>query len=67
MVDAEGKLYSVEARGKLEEMIPELLKKSDSPRRCRGSAANDARPKVIRLELERIALRRRRIRPGERA
>ena len=28
MVDAEGKLYSVEARGKLEEMIPELLKKN---------------------------------------
>ena len=28
MVDADGKLYSVEARGKLEEMIPELLKKS---------------------------------------
>lgn len=27
IVDAEGKLYSVEARGKLEEMIPDLLKK----------------------------------------
>jgi thiol-disulfide isomerase/thioredoxin/vacuolar-type H+-ATPase subunit D/Vma8 len=27
VVDTEGKLYSVEARGKLEEMIPELLKK----------------------------------------
>jgi thiol-disulfide isomerase/thioredoxin len=27
MVDTEGKLYSVEARGKLEEMIPELLAK----------------------------------------
>ena len=32
VVDTEGKLYSVEARGKLEEMIPELLKKpSGSP------------------------------------
>jgi len=28
MVDAEGKLFSVEARGKLEEMIPDLLKKN---------------------------------------
>ena len=28
MVDAQGKLYSVEARGKLEDMIPVLLKKS---------------------------------------
>ena len=27
LVDAEGKLYSVEARGKLEEMLPKLLKK----------------------------------------
>jgi thiol-disulfide isomerase/thioredoxin len=27
VVDTEGKLYSVEARGKLEEMIPDLLKK----------------------------------------
>jgi thiol-disulfide isomerase/thioredoxin len=27
VVDTQGKLYSVEARGKLEEMIPELLKK----------------------------------------
>jgi thiol-disulfide isomerase/thioredoxin len=27
IVDAEGKLYSVEARGNLEEMIPDLLKK----------------------------------------
>jgi thiol-disulfide isomerase/thioredoxin len=31
MVDAEGKLFSVEARGKLEEMIPELLKKKNAP------------------------------------
>jgi thiol-disulfide isomerase/thioredoxin len=31
VVDTEGKLYSVEARGKLEEMIPELLKKKSSP------------------------------------
>jgi hypothetical protein len=29
MVDTEGKLYSVESRGKLEEMIPELLKKKN--------------------------------------
>ena len=28
VVDAEGKLFSVEARGKLEEMLPELLKKA---------------------------------------
>jgi thiol-disulfide isomerase/thioredoxin len=28
VIDAEGKLYSVEARGKLEDMIPELLKKA---------------------------------------
>ena len=27
VVDTEGKLYSVKARGKLEKMIPELLKK----------------------------------------
>ena len=31
VVDTEGKLYSVEARGKLEEMIPELLKKKTTP------------------------------------
>ena len=31
IVDTEGKLYSVEARGKLEEMIPELLKKKNAP------------------------------------
>lgn len=30
IVDAEGKLHSVEARGKLEQMIPDLLKKRDS-------------------------------------
>lgn len=30
IVDADGKLYSVEARGKLEEMIPHLLQKSKS-------------------------------------
>jgi thiol-disulfide isomerase/thioredoxin len=29
VVDTEGKLFSVEARGKLEEMIPELLKKKN--------------------------------------
>ncbi len=29
VVDTEGKLYSVEARGKLEEIIPELLKKKN--------------------------------------
>ncbi len=28
IVDAEGKLFSVEARGKLEEMIPQLLEKA---------------------------------------
>ena len=28
VVDADGKLFSVEARGKLEEMIPELLEKA---------------------------------------
>ncbi len=28
VVDTDGKLYSVEARGKLEEIIPELLKKN---------------------------------------
>jgi thiol-disulfide isomerase/thioredoxin len=31
MVDADGKLYSTEARGKLEEMIPDLLKKKNAP------------------------------------
>jgi thiol-disulfide isomerase/thioredoxin len=31
VVDGEGKLYSVDARGKLEEMIPELLKKKNGP------------------------------------
>jgi hypothetical protein len=31
VVDADGKLYSVEARGKLEEMLPALLKKKDAP------------------------------------
>ncbi len=31
IVDTEGKLHSVKARGKLEEMIPELLKKRDTP------------------------------------
>jgi thiol-disulfide isomerase/thioredoxin len=31
IVDTEGKLHSVEARGKLEEMIPELLKKKNAP------------------------------------
>jgi thiol-disulfide isomerase/thioredoxin len=31
IVDAGGKLYSVEARGKLEEMIPELLRKKTPP------------------------------------
>ena len=31
VVDTEGKLYSVEARGKLEELIPELLKKKSAP------------------------------------
>jgi thiol-disulfide isomerase/thioredoxin len=31
IVDTEGKLYSVKARGKLDEMIPELLKKKDVP------------------------------------
>jgi thiol-disulfide isomerase/thioredoxin len=30
-VDTEGKLYSVEARGKLDQMIPELLKKKSAP------------------------------------
>jgi thiol-disulfide isomerase/thioredoxin/vacuolar-type H+-ATPase subunit D/Vma8 len=30
VVDTEGKLYSVEARGKLDEMIPELLKKKNA-------------------------------------
>lgn len=30
IVDAEGKLHSVEARGKLEEMIPELIKQRDA-------------------------------------
>jgi thiol-disulfide isomerase/thioredoxin len=33
VVDAEGKLYSVQARGKLEEMIPELLKNKGQGRR----------------------------------
>ncbi len=31
VVDTEGKLYSVEGRGKLEQMIPELLKKKATP------------------------------------
>jgi thiol-disulfide isomerase/thioredoxin len=31
VVDTEGKLYSVEARGQLEKMIPELLKKKSAP------------------------------------
>jgi len=31
VVDTEGKLHSVEARGKLGEMIPELLKKKNAP------------------------------------
>jgi thiol-disulfide isomerase/thioredoxin len=31
VVDTEGKLHSVDARGKLEEMIPELLKKKAAP------------------------------------
>ncbi|MFI5458211.1 MAG: TlpA family protein disulfide reductase [Isosphaerales bacterium] len=31
VVDADGKLYSVEARGKLEEILPELLKKKGTP------------------------------------
>jgi thiol-disulfide isomerase/thioredoxin len=31
VVDTEGKLHSVDARGKLEEMIPELLKKKAVP------------------------------------
>ena len=31
VVDADGKLVSVEARGKLEQLIPELLKKKDVP------------------------------------
>jgi hypothetical protein len=31
VVDTEGKLYSVDARGKLEDMIPELLKKKSTP------------------------------------
>jgi len=30
VVDTEGKLFSVEARGKLKEMIPELLKKKNA-------------------------------------
>jgi thiol-disulfide isomerase/thioredoxin len=31
VVDAEGKLYSVEARGQLEKMLPELLQKKPAP------------------------------------
>jgi len=31
VVNQEGKLYSINARGKLEEMIPELLKKANTP------------------------------------
>jgi thiol-disulfide isomerase/thioredoxin len=38
IVDAEGKLYSVEARGKLEEMIPDLLKKKDAPAGAAGGS-----------------------------
>ncbi len=30
LVDTEGKIYSIEARGKLEELIPELLKKKEA-------------------------------------
>ena len=40
VVDTEGKLYSVEARGKLEEMIPELLKKKNAPARGGAAASN---------------------------
>ena len=40
VVDAEGKLYSVEARGKLEEMLPELLKKSAQVATASTGAAN---------------------------
>jgi thiol-disulfide isomerase/thioredoxin len=36
VVDAEGKLFSVDARGKLEEMIPELLKKKVAPATAGG-------------------------------
>jgi thiol-disulfide isomerase/thioredoxin len=31
IVDTEGKIYSLEARGQLEKLIPELLKKKDAP------------------------------------
>jgi len=30
IVDTEGKIYSIEARGKLEQLIPELLKKKEA-------------------------------------
>ena len=41
VVDTEGKLYSVEARGKLEEMIPELLKKKNELAPRPSAAASD--------------------------
>ena len=31
LIDAEGKLYSTEARGQLDTLIPKLLEKSEAP------------------------------------